>query len=488
MSVGAGTAGGDEDILPHERWLSPLSFRYGSREMRALWSEAEKRRSWRRVWHALAAAQAEIGLVTAAQVADIAARIRDVDIVAAERLEAELKHDLVAELRVFAAQCDDGGHAAGGILHLGATSMDIEDNADALRMRTALGLLRKKLHALTRALLVRIDASADVATMGFTHLQPAEPTTVGYRLAQLGQDLIEDAVTLEHVAANLRGKGMKGACGTSASYVELTGSPEAAQALEARVLSHLGLPAFAVATQTYPRKQDFALVSALASIGQSLYKFAFDLRFLQTPAIGEMAEPFGAHQVGSSAMPFKRNPIASENVCSLARHLAALPRVAWDNAAHSLLERTLDDSANRRSLIPEACLLTDALLMRMKSIVDGLLHDPAAADRLLKVYGPFAATERVLMEAVKAGGDRQVLHEVLREHALAVWPTVQAGGANPLGAHLAADPRLTTLLPPARIHELLDARHHVGDAPQRARAFAMTARQTLDRLETITPC
>ncbi|MFO0749264.1 MAG: adenylosuccinate lyase [Myxococcota bacterium] len=482
MTSGGGTT------LDHEQWLSPLSFRYGSNEMRGLWSDAEKRRAWRRVWHALAAAQADVGLVTDQQVADIAAHVGDVDIAKAEALEVELKHDLVAELRVFAAQCDQHGHGAGGILHLGATSMDIEDNADALRMRSALAMIRRRLHALVRAVATRIDASADVATMGFTHLQPAEPTTVGYRLAQFAQDLAEDAVELEQVHAQLRGKGMKGACGTSASYVELLGSADAAQALEARVLEYLGLQAFQVATQTYPRKQDFRLVSALASLGQSLYKFAFDLRFLQTPAIGELSEPFGAHQVGSSAMPFKRNPIAAENVCSLARQLAAMPRVAWDNAAHSLLERTLDDSANRRSLLPESFLLADALLMRMQSIVAGLVHDAAAAERLLATYGPFAATERVLMEAVKAGGDRQVLHEVLREHALAAWPLVQVGQPNPLGERLAADPRLAALLAPERVHALLDAHHHVGDAPHRARALATSARTTLDRLEASTPC
>lgn len=474
--------------LDHERWLSPLSFRYGSAEMRALWSDVEKRRSWRRVWHALAAAQADLGLVTADQVADIAASVHDVDIAAAERLEAELKHDLVAELRVFAAQCDARGHQAGGILHLGATSMDIEDNAEVLRMRAALGLLRRRLHHILGVLLARVDVYADTPTMGFTHLQPAEPTTVGYRLAQFAQDLVEDAGELATVHRELRGKGMKGACGTSASYVELLGSPERAFALERHVLDALSLDAFLVATQTYPRKQDFRVVSALASLGQSLYKFAFDLRFLQTPSIGELSEPFGARQVGSSAMPFKRNPIGAENICSLARQLAAMPRVAWDNAAHSLLERTLDDSANRRSLLPESFLLADALLERTRSIIEGLNHDAAASERLLATYGPFAGTERVLMEAVKAGGDRQVLHEVLREHALAAWPAVQSGQPNPLRDLLASDPRLTALLAPDRLTELLDARHHVGDAPLRARALAAQARRTLSRLETDPPC
>ncbi|MCC6621437.1 MAG: adenylosuccinate lyase [Deltaproteobacteria bacterium] len=455
--------------------------------MRQLWSEVDKRRTWRRVWHALAAAQAARGLVTPQQLEDVVRHLDDVDVAEAERIEAEIKHDLVAELRVFAAQCDAEGHGAGGILHVGATSMDIEDNADVLRMKDALGLVRARLHALIRVVAARVEATADVATMGMTHIQPAEPTTLGYRLAQLGQDLVEDCKDLAAVARELRGKGMKGACGTSASYVELTGSVAAAQALEADVLAHLGLDAFPVATQTYPRKQDLRVVSALASLGQSLYKFAFDLRILQTPAIGELAEPFGKHQVGSSAMPFKRNPVAAENVCSLARQLAALPRLAWDNAAHSLLERTLDDSANRRSLLPEAFLLADALLVRSHAILEGLVHDPAASERLLVTYGPFAATERVLMEAVKAGGDRQALHEVLREHTLAAWPEVQAGRPSDLALRLAGDPRITLWLEPAQVAGLMDARAHVGDAPQRARAFAAYARDLVTRFEEESP-
>jgi len=474
--------------LDHERWLSPLSYRYGSDAMRAVWSEAEKRRTWRRVWHALAVAQSEVGLVSAQQVADVAAHVSDIDVARAEALERELRHDLVAELRVFAAQCDEHGHGAGGILHLGATSMDIEDNADVLRLRAALFLVRRRLHALIRALLGRIEQTADTATMGFTHLQPAEPTTLGYRLAQVAQDLVEDARELWAVGLDLRGKGMKGACGTSASYVELVGSIDGAQALERRVLEYLGLQSFAVATQTYPRKQDLRVVNALASLGQSLYKFAFDLRFLQTPAIGELSEAFGRHQVGSSAMPFKRNPIAAENVCSLARQLAAQPRIAWDNAAHSLLERTLDDSANRRSLLPESFLLADALIARMQAIVEGLVHDAAASERLLETYGQFAGTERVLMAAVKAGGDRQALHEVLREHALAAWPDVQAGRPNPLALRLARDARVSSLVPIEDIEALLDARHHIGDAAVRARDFVSQATAILGELEASNPC
>jgi len=467
-----------EDV--HDVWRSPLSHRYGSPTMRRIWGERRKRIAWRRVWQALAMAQAEHGLVSAAQLADIALHVDDIDVERAEAIEEEIKHDLVAELRVFAAQCDTHGNGAGGVLHLGATSMDIEDNADARRIKRALELTIGRLESMLQALSDRIDVTADIATMGFTHLQPAEPTTLGYRLAQLRQDLLEDHGELTRIHDTLRGKGLKGACGTSASYVELMGSTALARALESRVMELLGLQAFEAATQTYPRKQELVVVSALASLAQSLYKFAFDLRFLQTPAIGELSEPFGAHQVGSSAMPFKRNPVSAENVCSLARQLAALPRIAWDNAAHSLLERTLDDSANRRSLLPEAFLLADAIIERMRRVLDGLVHAPAATERLLATYGVFAATEKVLLEASRAGGDRQVLHEVLREQAMVAWAAIGRGEPNPLPELLAADTRITEWVPAARLQALLDARAHVGDAPERARRMAAMMRAAVE--------
>jgi len=463
------------DALPHDRWLSPLSYRYGSKAMRALWGEVDKRTTWRRVWVALAEAQAELGLFDASLVEDLRAHVADIDVAAAEALEAELKHDLVAELRVYAAQCPVGGR----VLHLGATSMDIEDNADVLRMKRGFALLRASLARLLAALADKIEAYADHATMGFTHLQPAEPTTLGYRFAQWGQDLLEDWRALGDVAEHLRGKGLKGAVGTSASYLELLGDVDAVHRLERRVLERLDLKAFEVATQTYPRKQDLTVVNALASLGQSVYRLAFDLRLLQSPVIGELAEPFGDKQVGSSAMPFKRNPVAAENVDSLARQLAALPRIAWDNAAHCLLERTLDDSANRRSLLPEAFLLADAILSRTTGIVEGLRVEPAASERLLASFGVFAATEKVLMEATRAGGDRQALHEVLRDQAMVAWAAVGRGEDNPLPRLLAADERITRWVPAARVPTLLDARAHVGDAPVRARRMVQHIRTAI---------
>jgi len=439
--------------------------------MRAIWSETHKRQLWRRIWVALAEAQSQFGLVTPEQVADLRAHADQINIERALQIEAEIKHDLMAEVKAFAEQCPIGG----GIIHLGATSMDIEDNADALRVRESLDRILAATKALLATFAAKIDEYADVPTMAFTHLQPAEPTTIGYRLAQYAQDLLLDLDELSHVRRGLKGKGFKGAVGTSASYIELLDSAQQRDELETRVMVALNLPAFDAATQTYPRKQDWLVLNALAGLAQTLNKFAFDLRVLQSPPIGEWSEPFGAKQVGSSAMPFKRNPINAEKIDSLARYLAQLPRVAWDDAAFSLLERTLDDSANRRLILPEAFLCADELLITAKKLIDGLKIDRAGVERNFAIYAPFAATERLLMALVKAGADRQVMHEVIREHALAAWAAVSAGLANPLIESLGADQTIGQWLDAATVRSLLDARAYVGDAPQRARHIAQLA-------------
>jgi adenylosuccinate lyase len=358
--------------------------------------------------------------------------------------------------------------------------MDIEDNVDALRMRQGLELLLTPLVALLSALLVRIEETAFQPTIAFTHIQPAEPTTVGYRLAQYAQELFADWGELRRVCADIRGKGLKGAVGASASYHELLSTTGwTPQQLEERVMAQLGLTAYPVATQTYPRKQDWLVLNALAGLCATLHKFAFDLRLLQSPLFGEWSEPFGAKQVGSSAMPFKRNPVAAENIDSLTRYVAALPRVAWDNAALSLLERTLDDSANRRLALSEAFLLTDEVLNRALRLVEGLQFWPGPIARNLRDYGLFAATERVLMQAVKAGGDRQMLHEVIREQSLRAWQALQQGEPNPLAELIANDPRITRWVDTTLLPALLDATTYTGDAPQRARGLVATIRHAL---------
>ena len=449
----------------HESYLSPLTWRYGSENMRRIWSEAEKRRLMRRVWVALAEAQCEAGLVTAMQAADLRARQDDINIERAQQIEEEIRHDLMAEIRTYAEQCPVGGP----VIHLGATSMDVLDNVDALRLRTGLDQIIERLKRSLAALAARIADDAGTPAIAFTHIQPAEPTTVGYRFAQHGQDLLADLEELQRVRKGIRGKGIKGAVGTSASYDQLLSDSEfTPRQLEERVMQKLDLHSFEAATQTYPRKQDWLVVNALAGLCASLHKFAFDLRILQSPPFGEWSEPFGSKQVGSSAMPFKRNPIAAENIDSLTRQVAALPRIAWDNSALNLLERTLDDSANRRLYLPEAFLLTDEVLIRCLPLIEGITVWPGPTARNLRDYGVFAATERLLMEAVKAGGDRQRLHELIREQSLVAWKALQEGKPNPLADNLLKDPRITDLVPPERAHSLLQASDYVGDAPQRA--------------------
>ncbi len=448
-------------------YQSPFSWRYGSPAMRQTWSEQRKRLLWRKIWVALAEVQAEYGLVRPEQAADLRAHAEEIDLPRALEIEAEIHHDLMAEVRVFAEQAQMGG----GIIHFGATSMDVEDNADALRLRESLDLTLAGLRELLRALNRHLVEQADTPLIAFTHIQPAEPSTLGYRLAQYAQDLLEDYQTLKAIRQNIRGKGFKGAVGTSASYAELLGAENVA-AFEQKLSEKLNLPFYPVATQTYPRKQDYNVLSALAGLAQSLYKMAFDLRLLQSPPIGELSEPFGSKQVGSSAMPFKRNPIRAEKIDSLGRYLAQLPRIAWDNAAHSLLERTLDDSANRRTILPESFLAADEMLQTLRGILTGVRVNDQAIRRNLDIYGPFAATERVLMAAVQAGASRQEMHETIRAQSMTAWEAIRNGEPNPLVENLSKDPAILEFLSPRQVRELMDYAHHIGNAPQKAMEMA----------------
>lgn len=459
-----------------EQFQSPFSWRYGSPEMRRIWSEIYKRQLWRRLWVALAEAQIPAGFVTPAQVAELQAHVNDVDMAQSHAIEAEIHHDLMAEVRVFASQCP----TAGGIIHLGATSMDIEDNADALRLCESLALIIEAMRKLLSTLAAQIETYADTPCMAYTHIQPAEITTVGYRLSQYAQDLLVDFGELQRTHADIRGKGFTGAVGTSASYQELmAGTPLMLEDFQQRVMQSAGIEAFAVSTQTYPRKQDWRVLTALAGVASSLYKFALDLRILQSPPFGEMAEPFGAKQVGSSAMPFKRNPINAEKICSLGRLVVSQVQVAWENASHSILERTLDDSANRRTMLPEAFLAVDEMIAVATRIIKNLRIDEATIARNLAVYGRFSAVERVLMALGKAGANRQEMHEVLREHSLVAWSAISQGAPNPLVDQLVGDERLSKYLPADTIRQLMDYSTYVGDAPLRAKQMA---KQTLDVL------
>ncbi len=457
-----------------EVYQSPFSWRYGSPTMRRIWSEAEKRRMWRRIWLALAETQAQFGLVSEDQLNDLRRNVENIDLKRALEIEAEIQHDLMAELKTFAEQSPLGG----AVLHLGATSMDIEDNAEALRLRAALGLILQHLRELLERFAERIEQTADLPVIGFTHLQPAEPSTLGYRLAFYAQDLLTHWRALQQLKGELRGKGFKGAVGTAAAYADLIGL-ENLSGFEETLSRKLNLPFYPVTSQVAPRLQEYHLVSQLAGLGAVLNKFAFDLRFLQSPPLGEWQEPFGRQQVGSSAMPFKRNPIMAEKINSLARALAGLPRLAWDNAAYSLLERTLDDSANRRSLLPESFLITEEILLTAKRIVKGMRFDETAIQRNIQRYAPFAVTERVLMALVKQGADRQAMHERLRTHSLTAWQAAQKGDENPLVDILCKDEQIGGVLGSDSIRQLMRLDAYLGIAPQRARQMAENIRTAI---------
>ncbi len=460
----------------HSTFISPFTWRYGSAEMRAIWSEQHKRLLMRQVWVALATAQHEAGLVTAVQLTDLQNHKQDVDIDRALAIEKETRHDVMAEIRTFAEQCERGG----GIIHWGATSADITDNVDVLRLRSAGQLLAQKLRTLLAAFVTRIEATADLPTMAHTHIQPAEPTTLGYRLAIYAQDLLEDYKALQSLIANLRGKGLKGAVGTQASFQELLiNTSMSAEEMEAIAMGLLDLPYFPIATQTYTRQQDLRIQQVLAGIASSLHKFALDFRILQSPPFGEWAEPFGKKQVGSSAMPFKRNPINSENICSLARYVGSLPNVAWENSSQAILERSLDDSANRRLMQAESFLATDEMLSRALRLAGGMTIDEEAMRRNMAHYGPFAATERVLMALVAAGGSRQAGHEWIREASLEAWTALQHGEENPLATMLATDSRIRQYLSEKQILGLMDATRYTGTAVTRACQFAETIKQEI---------
>jgi adenylosuccinate lyase len=329
---------------------------------------------------------------------------------------------------------------------------------------------------------LQIERYADVTCMGYTHLQPAEPTTVGYRLAVYAQDVLIDRAALAFAGQQLTAKGIRGAVGTSASYTRLlAGGARTPEEQEADVLGVFGLEARDVATQTYPRKLDYLLLSQLAGLGASLSKFAADVRIQSSPGFGEMFEPFGSKQVGSSAMPFKRNPVMSERIGSLARLLPGYADVAWQNAATNFLERTLDDSANRRTILPEALLCADEILALARKIVDGLRIDERKIAENLRTYGPFAGSEAVLMEAARAGADRQELHEAIRENAMTAYAALERGETNPLARLLSDDERIVRWLDPAEVRSQLDPTSHVGDAPIRARRLAQRIRTTVGK-------
>jgi len=455
-----------KENFDHTTYISRFTWRYGSKEMRQLFSELEYRRIWREIWCQIAQAQSTYSIVSRDELSEILDHKGQMNIARSHEIERHVKHDLVAELRAYAEQCPKGG----GKIHLGATSSDITDNADIIRIRKALNIILQRLLSCLKSAKENILKYADLPCLGWTHLQPAEPTTVGYRFANYAQDLIMDVHCLDSLLESyLRGKGVKGAVGTSASFASLLERKCRPIQMERQIMKRLKIDAFPVTTQTYPRKVDFLLISALASIAQSAHKFGLDVRLLQSPVYGEVSEPFSETQVGSSAMPFKRNPIYSERMCSLAKYVSSFLETTWINAANVFLERTLDDSASRQLIIPESFLAIDEILMLYNKLLEGIEVHASVVKKNLARFGEFAATEAVLMKLVEKGADLQKMREVIRRCSIESWESMLKCKKNPLPVMLKNDSNISSKLKPDEIDELLDPNKYIGDAPDRCR-------------------
>jgi adenylosuccinate lyase len=448
-------------------WQSPLTERYATTAMCELWGDDRRFRTWRRLWLALATEQRALGLdIPEAALTELAGHLDDIDYAAAARYERELRHDVMAHVHALG----DVAPVARPYVHLGATSCFVTDNADLLAIRDGLDLLLPKVAAAARSLAGFARRWADQPTLAFTHLQPAQPTTVGKRACLWLQDLLADLASLQRVRAELRFRGAKGTTGTQASFLELfDGDHDRVRELDRRVARAMGFErTYAVTGQTYSRKVDHDVLSALGSFGVTTHKLATDLRLLAH--LKEVEEPFGKKQIGSSAMAYKRNPMRSERICALARHLLTLPLETAQTAAVQWMERTLDDSANRRIVLAEAFLSADAVLETLLEVVDGLVVYPKVIERHLREELPFMATENVLMAAVKKGGDRQDLHERIRVHAQAAGRRVKEEGLpNDLLDRLRADPAFAGVA--QDLDAMLDPRAYVGRAPRQVVEF-----------------
>jgi len=447
------------------QYENPLISRYASPEMSALWSPQRKFSTWRRLWVALAEAEAELGLpIAPEQIAQLKEHVDDIDFAAAARYERRLRHDVMAHVHAYGDVCPE----ARPIIHLGATSCFVGDNTDLLLLRDALAIVRDRLVAVIDRLGRFATRYRGLPCLGFTHMQPAQPTTVGKRACLWTYDLVLDLAEIEHRLATLRARGPKGTTGTQASFLQLfDGDHAKVRRLEELVCGKMGFEnTYAVTGQTYPRKIDSQVLDTLSGIAQSAHKAATDLRLLAHRK--EIEEPFETGQVGSSAMAYKRNPMRSERICSLARFVMSLPANAAATMATQWMERTLDDSANRRLVLPQGFLAVDAVLILYQNVASGLVVYPKVIAKHLEAELPFMATENILMAAVAAGGDRQQLHERIRRHSQAAAQVVkEQGGENDLLERLAADEAFAAV----DLKAALDPAQFVGRAPQQVDEF-----------------
>lgn len=464
---------------PHDRFEHPLAARYASRDMLRIWSPQRRHETWRRVWVALAESQRELGLpITPRQIGAMKSVIERIDFAAAARHEAATRHDVMAHIHTFG----DAAPEARGIIHLGATSMDIVDNADLMITRDALDLLLARLAAAAREMAAFCERYADLATLGYTHLQPAQLTTVGKRGTLWLQDVIGDLSRIARVRDELKSRGLRGATGTQASFLKLLRSPARVEKLEKQFARRLGFDAcYGVCGQTYSRKIDIEIVQALTSFAAGVHKICNDIRLLAMQK--EIEEPFEKSQVGSSAMPYKRNPALCERATGLARYLISLGTSPEMTLAAQMLERTLDDSSNKRIVFPEAFLTADALAVLLKRIFAGIVVYPATIAAHVAAELPFIATEDILMEAVARGGDRQELHERIRTHAQAAGQQVKMHGRpNDLIERLRGDEAFAGV----DLSRVMQAERYVGLAPRQTREYLKReARPVLKRFEKL---
>lgn len=451
----------------NDRYVSPLGQRYASKEMQRIFSNDKKFRTWRKLWIALAESEKELGLdITQEQIEELKAHAEDINYDVAKEREKIVRHDVMSHVYAYGQQCPN----AKGIIHLGATSCFVGDNTDLIVMYEALELIKKKLVNVLAELEKFALAHKDLPVLAFTHFQPAQPTTLGKRAAIWAQDLLMDYEELCFLLENKKLRGCKGTTGTQASFMELFDNDEAkVKQLDQMVAQKMGYEkSFPVSTQTYSRKVDSRILNALGSIAQSAHKFSNDIRLLQN--LKEVEEPFEKGQIGSSAMAYKRNPMRSERMASLANYVIADTLNPAITAATQWFERTLDDSANKRISIPEAFLAVDGILDLYLNITDGLVVYPKVIEAHLMKELPFMATEMILMDAVKAGGDRQELHERIRVHSMAAGKVVKEEGLdNDLLERIAADDMFPMNM--EQLKAIMSPINFVGRAPSQTAEF-----------------
>ena len=451
----------------NDRYVSPLSERYASREMQYIFSPDKKFRTWRKLWIALAETEQELGLpITDEQIEELKAHADDINYEVAKERERLVRHDVMSHVYAYGVQCPK----AKGIIHLGATSCYVGDNTDIIIMTEALRLVRKKLLNVMAELAKFAEKYKDQPTLAFTHFQPAQPTTVGKRATLWLQDLLLDLEDLEYVLSSMKLLGSKGTTGTQASFLELfDGDHEKCRKADQMIARKMGFDScYAVSGQTYSRKIDTRVISVLAGIAQSAHKFSNDIRLLQH--LKEIEEPFEKNQIGSSAMAYKRNPMRSERIASLARYVIADSLNPAMTSSTQWFERTLDDSANKRISVPEAFLAVDGILNLYLNVAEGLVVYPKVIEQHLRRELPFMATENIMMDAAKRGASRQELHERIRVHSMAASKVIkEEGGENDLLARIANDPIFGVTL--EELEHIVRPEKYVGRAPRQTEEF-----------------